>query len=375
MRRLLLWLALCLLAPPALAAPRYTVTDIGEGDYSLYDGGGSVISDRGQIVGEINHHAFLWNNGKLTPFLGAFATGWGDGEGQPDDAGSASQGASRANAVNNLGHVAGGTGGFQPLSMSGLYDCFPFLYTKGEMHNLSHLNEPRPYDSFEAFGINDNDEIVGVHAHHGFYWSRGKRIEFGTLHNRQTGTESFSKVNAINNKGQFVGMSTVPSPAAYPYYNTHAVLWSGPKHGGHWKDLEMPAGFDSSEAIAINDRGVIVGMAKAQHGRTQALMWRKGRMTLLPLLAGALLSTAQGVNNHGDIVGWNSRARDYAEGYSFYRIAVLWQNGKAIELNTLLPPGSGWTLHEARSINNHGWIVGTGTFHDRLHIFLLTPQP
>lgn len=373
MRRLLLWLALCLLAPPALAAPRYTVTDIGEGDYSLYYGGGSVISDRGQVVGEMNSHAFLWDNGKLTPFLGAFATGWGDGEGSPDDAGSASQGPSRANAINNRGHVAGGTGGFGPLSMSGLYDCFPFFYANGDMLNLAKTAKWRgDYESFEAFGINDNDEVVGVHAHHGFYWSRGKRIEFGTLHNLQTGTWSYSTIRAINNKGQFVGESTVPGPTPYQP-NTHAVLWIGPKHSGHWKDLGVPLGFDSSQAVAINNQGMIVGVTKADNDRRRALVWREGQKELLPLLAGTVSSAAQGVNDKGEVVGWCSNCPRYAGEYVSNDTAVLWRHNKAINLNTLLTPGSGWTLHEARSINNHGWIVGTGTFHDRLHIFLLTP--
>jgi hypothetical protein len=38
--------------------------------------------------------------------------------------------------------------------------------------------------------------------------------------------------------------------------------------------------------------------------------------------------------------------------------------GNNIDLNTLIPPDSGWTLKYADSINNHGWIVGTGTNPD-----------
>ena len=44
------------------------------------------------------------------------------------------------------------------------------------------------------------------------------------------------------------------------------------------------------------------------------------------------------------------------------------------DLNTLLPPKSRWVLREARSINNKGQIVGTGTLHGKERSFLLTPQ-
>ena len=38
-------------------------------------------------------------------------------------------------------------------------------------------------------------------------------------------------------------------------------------------------------------------------------------------------------------------------------------NGVAINLNTLLDPGSGWVnLYEARGISDTNWVTGLGTF-------------
>ena len=34
-----------------------------------------------------------------------------------------------------------------------------------------------------------------------------------------------------------------------------------------------------------------------------------------------------------------------------------------IDLNSLLPAGSGWTLDEATAINDRGQIVGEGYYH------------
>lgn len=277
---------------------------------------------------------------------------------------------SRAHAINNQDHVVGGSGGFQPIVMSCLYDCYPFLYSNGRLQNLASSND---FQSFEAFGISNSDEVVGVHAHHGFYWSKGKRIEIGTLHNRQTGTWSYSAITAINNKGQFVGNSTVPGPQPYRPLS-HAFVWVGPKHGGRMQDLGVPPGFDDSSATAINDKGEIVGTAGTARGRINALLWHYKQMKLLPNLQEYTISFANYINNNGAIVGWNNKAYSRWNGISANSRAVLWQNDNVCDLNSLIPPSSGWTLNDAQGINNNGWIVGSGTYRGHCHIYLLTPK-
>jgi hypothetical protein len=51
------------------------------------------------------------------------------------------------------------------------------------------------------------------------------------------------------------------------------------------------------------------------------------------------------------------------------------ENGAAIDLNTLLPVGSGWNLLSAEGINNAGDIVGYGTFGGQTRGFLRTAVP
>jgi hypothetical protein len=46
-----------------------------------------------------------------------------------------------------------------------------------------------------------------------------------------------------------------------------------------------------------------------------------------------------------------------------------------VNLNTLLPAGSGWVLHRAFSIDDLGEIIGTGTFNGSPSGFKLTPVP
>jgi len=46
-----------------------------------------------------------------------------------------------------------------------------------------------------------------------------------------------------------------------------------------------------------------------------------------------------------------------------------------VDLNTLIPANSGWTLTEAHGINNLGQIAGSGAINREGHAFLLTPVP
>jgi probable HAF family extracellular repeat protein len=44
-----------------------------------------------------------------------------------------------------------------------------------------------------------------------------------------------------------------------------------------------------------------------------------------------------------------------------------------LDLNNLIPSGSGWVLQVANGVNDGGQIVGNGTIGGQTHGFLLTP--
>ena len=53
--------------------------------------------------------------------------------------------------------------------------------------------------------------------------------------------------------------------------------------------------------------------------------------------------------------------------------AFLYLNGMTYDLNTLIPPNSGWTLIEATGINDIDQIAGYGQINGELHEFRLDP--
>jgi probable HAF family extracellular repeat protein len=169
---------------------------------------------------------------------------------------------------------------------------------------------------------------------------------------------------AINNAGQVVGNAWFPNTSG-----SHAFLYSG----GVTQDLGTLGG-RLSMADAINKNGVVVGWAMApstvanQDGPIHAFVYQNGTMTDLTPALGNNYSEAFGINSSGVIVG-EMGSNWYGPWHAF-----MLANGKVTDLNSLLPPGSNWTLLSATGINDLGQIIGFGVDNGVTSTFLLTPS-
>lgn len=203
----------------------------------------------------------------------------------------------------------------------------------------------------QANAINNRGQVVGNSTLAGeaitraFLWEDGVMTDLGSL----GGT--FSKANAINNRGQVVGASEVTGNAA-----RHAVLFDC--HG--ITDLGAFPGSVVGAAFGINNRGDIFGGSttegSSRSGPFHAAQFKDGEGIDLGTLGGPT-SFASGVNRRGQAVG---RA-DLASGLSR---AVIFSEGVITDLGTL----DGGTASFGRAINNRGEVAclsdtATGAFH------------
>lgn len=131
-----------------------------------------------------------------------------------------------------------------------------------------------------------------------------------------------------------------------------AALFSGQTSGAvsppSYKvtDLGTLSGTSSSEALALNDRGQVVGVSSTGV-QERAFLWEKGALRPLPLLPGSSSLRPHAINDWGQIIG-TAFGPD-----SDTRRAFLVDKGKVRDLGT--PPGE---YSEAAGINNQGQVVG-----------------
>jgi probable HAF family extracellular repeat protein len=93
-------------------------------------------------------------------------------------------------------------------------------------------------------------------------------------------------------------------------------------------------------------------------------------MTDLGTLGGNY-SYAIAINNNNVVVGGS-----FVDGNNDVYHAFVSNGGSMVDLNSLLDAsGDGWTLIEARAINDAGQIAGIGRFNGANHAFLLNPLP
>jgi len=147
--------------------------------------------------------------------------------------------------------------------------------------------------------ISDNGKLVAsVDGGKPCLWSQRDSREWSQ---EFIGDSNSFAPRAVNNSGMVVGVHFTPD-GMY-----HAVIWSR-DHG--LKELEVPAGYVRSEANAVNNEGVVVGMVDGTGGSKvglDAFVYEAGRLRLIDE-GGPLFSSAT-ANQRSRPGGRSSRRR------------------------------------------------------------------
>lgn len=286
---------------------------------------------------------------------------------------------STARAINDTGKIVG-----QANESTGA--LYTVEWVNGQIATIPGLG---PSAVSVPTDVNDSGEIAGYYAlggqQLGIYWD-AQNSPF-LLPAAPGGTTAFTAVHAINSSGFLAGRSAEGGPS----FSGHAVLWLG---NAFHTDLGFAGSGTYSEALDINDAGVVVGVAAFSSTVTHAFRWQSGQYTDLGTWPGAgPYSKAFGINNAGTIVGLNANVASVwkngvvsalpmppgisaftpaidindagdiiatgSKGYPI-EVGVLWRNGQPIDLGTL----TGGTISRAYRINETGEIVGEAKASD-----------
>jgi probable HAF family extracellular repeat protein len=303
------------------ASTIYSVTNLGGlgGSSSAATG----INNSGEVIGwaqtpDGDQHAFASLNGGPLTDLSSSISPW-----------------SSANGINSSGSIVG------TAYVNGV--PHGILWTTSGFTDLGVGND--------AAGISDSGVIIGNNGH-AFKFVNGVYEDLGTLEGGKS-----SSAAGINSNGTIVGDSTLASGAM------RGFIWT-PSTG--MVEVDTFGGRDS-HATGVNNSGEVIGTASLASGYQHAFLMVNGVMTDLGTLGGRG-SYAYGINDAGSVVGYSW----LAAGDTTH--AFLWSNGALLDLNNLIPTGSGWVLTEAYGINASDQIVGTGTYNGQSQAFLLNLQ-
>jgi probable HAF family extracellular repeat protein len=323
-------------------------------------------------------------NGQTDPFLGIpefHGVIWQDGT--ITDLGTLERGyLSWAFSVNNQGHVVGFAFNATPDPYNPVAPCSggqvctqarAFLWDKQNgMQDLGTLGGPDAVASL----VNDHGQVAGVSytgtdpstncgvlsnsvlVTHPFYWDQNKgMIDMGTL----GGT--CAQPNAINNRGQIVGVSNLAGDSA-----SHGFVWDR----GVLSDVGTLGGSFSS-AVWVNDAGDVIGYATTSGDQyVHGYLRKHGVMIDLGSLPGENCSNVWGINASKQIVGGSLDCQNPVNGTGH---ASLWENGgPTVDLNVLVAPGSDLALTYAYFINDRGEIAVSGALSNGdTHAVVLIP--
>ena len=202
-----------------------------------------------------------------------------------------------------------------------------------------------------ALGINGNTVVGGNRiTNKGFRWLDGVATELGTLDGGTT-----SEGRAINDSGVVAGMADV---GGLP----RAVIWTNGNRTPFILDPDSPN--VASEAFAINSRSLVVGY-RTFNGSQRAALFTSSNVINLGTLPEHRVSRAFGINQSGVIVGYSqTQATNSPRAFRL-------ENGVMVDLGSL--PGGSYAA--ATAINDPGQIVGwAGNSESRSRAFLYSAQ-
>jgi probable HAF family extracellular repeat protein len=361
-RTLMLILAAVALSPFHTASadsrrtPWFSIREIGtlggseSFAYAINAHGEVVGSSR--VTGDLSIHSFLYRRGVLTDLF---------------PLNSESILTIGPTGISDKGLIASGV-----IGADGVY--YPAIHDGSGITILGSLGAPTWYQfSGTATSVNNRGQAVGYsyvdgEMRHAFLYSNGVMTDIGS-------NGGYSGALGINEAGEVVGFASDT-----PFGIAHAFVYSNGV-----TTVINPFGGPDNEGFAtgINHKGQVVGQGITPEGNVRAFVYSNGLSRGLGTLRGGHNSAAYAVNNRGLIVGiadypyrtvcWDPYTATYLPCIRYAQHGFLYDQGVMMDLNSLIPEDEGWDLEWAFDINDRGQIVGYGRLNGVYRAYVLTP--
>ncbi|CAH0354051.1 hypothetical protein [Aquabacterium sp. CECT 9606] len=319
------------LASPAWSDIGYTVQIVGGSGLAINAGG---LNNLGQAVGEVSRQS-------TGDFIAVkFGPSGRDYIGPNNDWIN-----SFAGDINDQGEIVGSQGAY-------LWTQQAYVWRNGQTQALPVVissSEPVRNVQSVANAINNAGDIAGWYSTDGgktnnaVVWHHdGSFADISALTNGAHGTAAYD----INERGDVVGDTTVDQQS-FVLSGTQVTLLSG-------------------RAMALNNLGSAIGYSRVGWDARATVWDQQGQATLLDQRETGNSSIALGINDAGLAVG-------IADGYQPETgRAMLWRDGEAIDLNSLIDPSLRLQLGSAVAINEQGQILAQTRYRQ---VVVLTPVP
>jgi probable HAF family extracellular repeat protein len=168
--------------------------------------------------------------------------------------------------------------------------------------------------------------------------------------------DSTSAATAINEAGTAVGISGPCDQAVGRYSAIHSVMWD---KSGRVSEIPHLGGVTWHTPMDINQRGDVAGFSNPagvvpeDDFEPHAFLWINGTNAAVDLqtLPGDLFSQAFAINQDGVVVGVSFGGANGSH-------AFIYENGQMTDLNSILGTGNGDIFRSAQDINDAGQITG-----------------
>jgi probable HAF family extracellular repeat protein len=215
------------------------------------------INEQREIVGWSetkagDSHAFLWQNGRLR------------------DLGTNGQKRSEASAINDRGQIIGVSYVKGDRYGNQVVDPHAFVWRNGSMTDLGKIAAPNSNSAGAlnaGIALNERGQVVTLRASNTdrsqlLRWANGRATRIATV--KRSSIYSLTEgAYSINERGQIAGSCA-----------SRVCLWQNTQV----TDLGLLKGEEPSARVeAINERGEIVGSSTIRHQDSYAVLWRKRR--------------------------------------------------------------------------------------------------